>query len=99
TTYHNTFSLHDSLPILSSKSAVISYPQRLRRPCGQCRMNKQFPGLSVQIQGLARYGQYKAAALTVETHPRILAVAFQYRQTRHRDRKSTRLNSSHVKIS
>src|SRR5690606_40701800 len=90
------FSLHDALPISRSlpitHSRTSSYPSR-------------YPGhddvLALLDTQLQKSGHVRSERPTVDQalHREALAREFADRQDRSEDRKSTRLNSSHVKIS
>src|SRR5439155_27322017 len=96
TNHHYTLSLHDALPI-SLTPMTASLVMEMFREAGVP------PGCVNMVLGSG--GQ---AGERLVNHPAIRAVSFTgsnevgsrlYAQGAHRDRKSTRLNSSHVAIS
>src|SRR5437773_4810071 len=83
TTYTHTLSLHDALPIFENLDAVARQP--LRSWHAQFADHGLQPGHGVAHQGGAELG--------------LEAVEFVVDRRQGKDRKSTRLNSSHITIS
>src|SRR5690606_41926524 len=93
TTQHYTLSLHDALPI-SSPSGNKKAGRIATRPeesvCAVCLRRRTLPGqLGKSAEGLGVVHRDIGQHLAVDFDPGLLQA----------DRKSTRLNSSHVKIS
>src|SRR5699024_11729917 len=86
-----TLSLHDALPILSDKvkKFPITYSQRRKNMMGPLHVECQVSGRYLQFHeksDIVQGGEF----ITVDVMPM---------QIEDEDRKSTRLNSSHVSIS
>src|SRR5690606_41630503 len=95
----SALSLHDALPILPGLFARAALRRGVR---GRALPNRGFSSTAtVDPDHLSRYRRlckFKDDGRLPPTYPHLLAFALQMRLLTE-DRKSTRLNSSHVKIS
>src|SRR5699024_11306913 len=96
TTTVSTLSLHDALPIspLPSTSVAVSYTAPSTHPPETDPVTT--PSSETAIAAPGRRGAEENAATTVPSPTELPA---RHCSTRSSDRKSTRLNSSHVSIS
>src|SRR5690606_41183149 len=96
--YIHTLSLHDALPIL--QSALLEAMQERQVTIGDTTYKLEEPFLVLATQNpLEQEGTYPLPEAQVDRFIMKVLVGYPKMQEEQQDRKSTRLNSSQVKIS